>query len=73
MKAQPKYEIDHSRTTYFQTVVKGEQVTRKRVVLMLVKPPEPKVVLKVKKPKKPKKKLCLYLFFRSHIHHTTKE
>ena len=63
MKAQPKYEIDHSRTTYFQTVVKGEQVTRKRVVLMLVKPPEPKVVLKVKKPKKPKKEVMFIPLF----------
>ena len=63
MKIERKYEIDHSRTTYFTTVVKGEEVTRKRVVLMLVKPPEPKVVVQVKKPKKPKKEVMFIPLF----------
>ena len=65
MKQDRKYEIDHSRTTYFTTVVGGKEVTRKRVVLMVVEPPKPKIIVQVHKPKpsKPKKQVVFIPLF----------
>ena len=65
MKAEKKYEVDHSRTTYFTTVVNGKECTRKRIVLMLVQPPEPKpvVVRQVIKPKRVKKEVTFIPLF----------
>ena len=63
MKAEPKYEIDHSRTTYFTTVVNGEECTRKRVVLRLLEPPKPKIIVKTVKQKKPKKQTMFVPLF----------